>query len=171
MVYSQQTAWFYGGEQAARRSRTTELGWYQALIEARIPFEMVHDRLLDAEHLSQFKTLILPNIAALSDAQCAAAARSSCERGGSLVATFETSLYDEWGVRRKDFGLADLFGRAMSGGPVEGPMQNSYLTLENDAPRAVPSDSGRAWKTRARIINGVCAGRRRAARAVAAIHR
>ena len=31
---------------------------------------MVHDRLLDAEHWRQFRTLILPNIAALSDAQC-----------------------------------------------------------------------------------------------------
>ena len=46
------------------------LGYYQALIEARIPFEMVHDRLLDAAHLGTFKVLILPNIAALSDAQC-----------------------------------------------------------------------------------------------------
>ncbi len=44
---------------------------YQALIEARIPFEMVHDRLLDATHLSPLKTLILPNIAALSDALAA----------------------------------------------------------------------------------------------------
>ena len=55
-----------------RRERVEDhtLGWYQALIEARIPFEMVHDRLLDAAHLAPFKTLILPNIAALSDAQC-----------------------------------------------------------------------------------------------------
>ena len=46
------------------------LGWYQALVESRIPFEMVHDRLLDAEHLAPYQTLILPNLAALSDAQC-----------------------------------------------------------------------------------------------------
>ena len=63
---------------------------------------------------SRFKTLILPNIAALSDAQCRQL-RAFVERGGGLVATYETSLYDEWGVRRKDFGLADLFGVSFAG--------------------------------------------------------
>ena len=94
---------------AGRRSRTTRWAWYQALVEARIPFEMVHDRLLDATHLARFKTLILPNIAALSDEQCRQL-RAFVERGGGLVATYETSLYDEWGAAREDFGLADLFG-------------------------------------------------------------
>ena len=64
-------------------------GWYQALIEARIPFEMVHDGLLDAEHLEPFKCLILPNIAALSDAQCDQL-RTFVERGGSIVASSES---------------------------------------------------------------------------------
>src|SRR5436309_298412 len=45
IVYSQQTAWFVGN-----RIEDHIHGWYQALIEARIPFELVHDRLLDAEH-------------------------------------------------------------------------------------------------------------------------
>jgi hypothetical protein len=34
------------------------LGWCQALVESRISFEMVHDRLLGSAHLRQFKTLI-----------------------------------------------------------------------------------------------------------------
>lgn len=123
LVYSQQTAWFHGN-----RVEDHTLGWYQALIEARMPFDMVHDRLLDAEHLKPFKTLILPSIAALSESQCAQL-RAFVERGGGLVATFETSLYDEWGVKRKDFGLADLFGISWQGGIV-GPLQNSYLHLE-----------------------------------------
>ena len=50
LVYSQQTAWFYGGHGARQKVEDHALGCYQALIEARIPFEMVHDRLLDADH-------------------------------------------------------------------------------------------------------------------------
>ena len=58
---------------AARARETVEnhiLGYYQALIEGRIPFEMVHDRIMDAAAIAPYKVLILPNIAALSEAQC-----------------------------------------------------------------------------------------------------
>jgi len=153
MVYSQQTAWFSGGEQVRERVEDPSLGMYHALIEGRIPFEMVHDRLLDAAHLDRFKTLILPNIAALSEAQCAQL-RDYVKRGGSLIATYETSLYDEWGVKRKDFGLTDLFGVTFQG-RVDGPMHNSYLRLERDAKtsRAHPILDGLDDATR--IINGV----------------
>jgi len=130
MVYSQQTAWFIAGEQARQRVEDPALGVYHALIEGRVPFEMVHDRLLDAAHIDQFKLLVLPNITGLSNAQCQQL-RDYVARGGSLVSTYETSLYDEWGVKRTDFGLADLFGVSFQG-RVEGPMHNSYLRLETD---------------------------------------
>lgn len=152
MVYSQQTATFYGGEKARAKVEDHALGFYQALIEARIPFEMVHDRLLDAEHTQPFRTLILPNIAALSAAQCDQL-KAFVERGGSLVATYETSLYDEWGKRRDDFGLASLFGVSFAGS-IEGPMLNSYLNLEKDSSDHYhPLLSGLEDATR--IINGV----------------
>jgi hypothetical protein len=130
MVYSQQSAWFYGGTEAAAKMQEPEFGFYHALVEARVPFEMVHDRLLDRDHVEQFHTLIFPNIAALSDEQCKQIS-DFVERGGSIIATYETSLYDEWGVPRKDFGLASLFGASYAG-KKEGPMQNSYLKLEKD---------------------------------------
>lgn len=151
MVYSQQTAQFYGRDQARAKVEDHTLGFYQALIESRIPFEMVHDRLLDADHLQNFRVLILPNIAALSDQQCAQL-RAFVQRGGSIVATHETSLYDEWGVRRQDFGLADIFGASFDG-KIEGPMQNSYLTIEKDqAGRYHPILAG--LENAGRIING-----------------
>jgi hypothetical protein len=153
MVYSQQTAMFYGGDRAQAKLEDHTLGFYHALVEGRLPFEMVHDRLLDAAHIDRYRTLILPNIAALSDAQCKQL-REFVERGGSIVATHETSLYDEWGVRRADFGLGDLFGCSFDGG-VEGPIQNSYLNLEKDPASGKMHPLLAGLEDAGRIINGV----------------
>jgi hypothetical protein len=112
---------------------------------------MVHDRLLDAEHVSRFKTLILPNIAALSDGQCEQL-REYVANGGSFIATHETSLYDEWGVKRKNFGLANLFGVNFAG-RFEARMQNAYLRLEHAAARNHPLLKG--LEDTPRIIHGV----------------
>jgi hypothetical protein len=131
LVYSQQTATYYGGDEAHTKVEDPGLGFYQALVEARIPFEMVHDHLLDPEHVRQFCTLILPNIAALSTEQCRQL-EAFVRDGGSLIATYETSLYNEWGVRQPNFGLASLFGVNYAG-KVEGPMKNSYLSLKKDS--------------------------------------
>ena len=129
MVFSEQNR-NYGGEIWQRRSGDHALGMYHALIEDRMPFEMVNDRLLDMEHLKSYKLLVLPNIAGLSTEQCNQLGKF-VESGGSILATFETSLYDEEGNRRLDFGLADLFGVSYDKN-VEGPMQNSYLRLKKD---------------------------------------
>ncbi|HEY9076180.1 MAG TPA: beta-galactosidase trimerization domain-containing protein [Anaerolineaceae bacterium] len=153
MVYSQQTAQFYGGEKAHQKVEDHTLGFYEALIGARLPFEMVHDRLMDAEHLKPFKTLILPNIAALSDEQCEQL-RAFVRQGGSLVATHETSLYDEMGVRRPNFGLADLFGVDYQDGPV-GPQQNAYLAIERDPNTRLFHPLVAGLEDAGRIINGV----------------
>ena len=151
LVFSQQTAWYYGDEHAESEVEDYALGWYQALIESRIQFEMVHDQLLDPAHLVNLKTLILPNVATLSDAQCEQL-RAFVRNGGSLIATYETSLYDEQGKRRKSFALADLFGVDWSG-KSESPMLNSYIRLEHEA---LPHHMIFAGLEDApRIINGV----------------
>jgi hypothetical protein len=129
MVFSEQNP-NYGSKAWQQKSGDHSLGMYHALLENRIPFEMVNTSLLDPEHLKPFKLLVLPNISSLSDAQCDQL-RRFVDGGGSLVATFETSLYDEEGKQRKDFGLNDLLGVSYDQN-VEGPMQNSYLRLKSD---------------------------------------
>ena len=152
LVYSQQTASFYGGERARAKVEDHALGFYQALVEARVPFDMAHDLLLDPAHLAPYRTLILPNIAALSDAQCRQLAQF-VEGGGNLIATHEASLYDEWGRPRRDFGLAALLG-ARYEGRVEQRVQNSYLNVDKDAGSGQFHLLVRGLEDATRIVNG-----------------
>lgn len=142
MVFSQQTAKFH-----SRDVENHALGYYQALIEGRVPFDMVHEELLDPEHISRYRVLILPSIAALSERQCEQL-KQYVNAGGSIVATYQTSLYDEWGAQRKDFGLASLFGVSFAG-KIDTGLHNSYLTIEGKHPLT------RGLEGATRIINGV----------------
>jgi hypothetical protein len=151
MVYSEQTQRFYGGEKHQENPGHHEMGMYHALIEARIPFEMVHEQYLDARHIDPFKVLVLPNIAALSDLQCQKI-RDYVNKGGSLLATFETSLFNELGEKRSDFGLGDVFGVSFNG-RVEGPMKNSYLRCGKENGQYHPVLDG--LQGTSRIINGI----------------
>ena len=131
------------GVRAAQRVTDAQNGYYQALVEARIPFEMADDRQLEPQHISRYRVLVLPDIAALSDKQCQQI-RDYVMAGGRIVATGETSLYDELGKRRANFGLADLFGCDYV--KTDTSVKNSYLTPRHphaltkgleDAPRII----------------------------------
>ena len=153
VVYSEQTDRNYGGKPWQQKSSDHLDGMYHALVESRIPFDMVNDRLLSPDDLSRFKLLILPNIAALSDEQCRQL-QAFVDRGGSLVATFETSLYDEEGKPRSDFGLASLFGVSYAS-KVEGPLRNSYLHLRHDSTNSQTGQILNGLEHTPRIINTI----------------
>ena len=99
-------------------------GIYYALLEGRFFFDLIHEDRLQPERLSKYTAIILPNTALLSDQQCDQL-RAYVKSGGSLLATFETSMYDEHNVRRAEFGLADVFG-IHAAGPVIGTRGNAY---------------------------------------------
>jgi hypothetical protein len=89
-------------------------GMYEILTEARIPFDVVVDTELEPETLAQYSVLILPNVALMSDRQIGQI-KAFAARGGSLLTSFETALYDENGKPRADFGFADLYGMHKAG--------------------------------------------------------
>jgi hypothetical protein len=153
MLFSEQTATYHSGVAAGDRYDDHVLGMYHALVESRVPFDMVHEAFLTPDRIDRYKLLILADAAALSDSQCRAIA-DYAGRGGSVLATFASSLYDEGGKRRADFGLAELFGVAFDG-RVDGPMQNSYLNLDADPTTKARHAVLDGFDAATRIVNGV----------------
>lgn len=89
-------------------------GTERVLLESHIGMKYIPDLDFSLESLRGVKVLILPNTACIS-AEHMDIIRRYVEAGGGIVATYRTSLYDEKGKRREDFGLADLFGVSFSG--------------------------------------------------------
>jgi hypothetical protein len=77
----------------------------QALIQAKVPFDIIFDDQLN--DLSRYRVLVLADQECLSEDQLNLI-RNFVNQGGGLVATEHSSLYTEWRQRRRDFGLKDL---------------------------------------------------------------
>jgi len=108
LVWSQRNIDFYGRDDARRRFELPWRGFTAAMTRARIGYLPVHADLID-EYADQLELLILPDMGVLTDNQCEAIRRFA-DRGGSIIATGQTSLYDEWGRARSEFALADVLG-------------------------------------------------------------
>ena len=124
VVMGQRTHLFYAPPRGALMRQYMD-GMYYALLEGRFLFDFVHEEKLATEDLKKYSALLLPNTALLSDQQCRQL-RAYVDGGGSLLATFETSLYTERNERRADFGLADVLG-IRKAGDIVGTNGNAYL--------------------------------------------
>jgi hypothetical protein len=113
VVIGQRTQLFYKAPHGVSMQQNMDAIYY-ALLEGRFLFDFVHEDRWQLERLKKYSALILPNIALLSDEQCGQL-REYVNQGGSLLATFETSMYTNTNERRKDFGLADVFGIHLAG--------------------------------------------------------
>ncbi|MGH9397957.1 MAG: hypothetical protein ACRD18_14040, partial [Terriglobia bacterium] len=140
VLYPQSTIAFYRSDGARERRLGGELidptdylqGLYYSLLEGRFLFDFIHQENLSSESLKPYRVLLIPNAAYLRDGECEAI-RQYVASGGSVLATFETSRYNEWGERREDFGLSDLFGVNVAG-EVIGPCENSYMHIDQTHP-------------------------------------
>ena len=108
VVWSQGNTTWYGRDDSRLMVDLPWRGIMQALVRARIPFIPVHADHIERES-ENLKTLILPNFGAMTDNQVASV-RRFVEQGGNLFSTGESSLYNQYGDRRTDFALADLYG-------------------------------------------------------------
>ncbi|HEV3118654.1 MAG TPA: alpha-amylase family protein [Gemmataceae bacterium] len=141
LLVSEQTRQFYAYKDIQERFLPHVFGAFRAAMEEHLPLCIINDWDLDPATLGKYAVLVLPNAAALSNKQIEAI-RAYVQAGGGLVATAETSLCDELGRPRRDFGLADVFGVSYQGRP-KAPQTRPEL----DANFAVSIDEN-YWKQR-----------------------
>ncbi|MGI4732567.1 MAG: alpha-amylase family protein [Janthinobacterium lividum] len=120
-------------------------GLYAILLEARVPFDLLTAENLTRAKLARYSTVLLPNVAILTDAQLGLISEF-VGNGGSLMSSFETGLYDVNGKLRADFAFGRMFGmrragdRASSHQPLPGntdpypPTFASYHRIEAPHP-------------------------------------
>jgi len=117
-------------EEITQRVAWPRGGITRALIETHLPFDVLSEHNLTAQTLAQYKVFILPNNRCVP-ARIASLINDYVKNGGSLVATFETSLYDSLGKKKSDFDLAALFGASyLSSAPI-GPSRIAYSSQKH----------------------------------------
>jgi beta-galactosidase GanA len=67
ILYSRYSQDNYGKGKPYERYVNAVRGYYNALLEAHIPFDVLSDKFIDAKKLEQYQVLVLPNATCLSD--------------------------------------------------------------------------------------------------------
>jgi hypothetical protein len=124
LLMSDNTRTFYGRDpgRVEERYMASVLGTFRACVEEHLPVTVINDWNLNPADLSKFKVLILPNAACLDDRQVKAI-DEFVKAGGGLVASLDTSLFDEFGTPRNNFALADVLGVDYRGLPPVAPLK------------------------------------------------
>jgi hypothetical protein len=111
LVMSDNTRNFYGRSagHVEERYMANVFGAFRAAVEEHLRVAVVNDWNLNAADLARYKVLILANTACLDDGQVVGVEQYVRE-GGGLVASLDTSLFDEFGNPRDSFALARVQG-------------------------------------------------------------
>jgi hypothetical protein len=130
LVMSDNTRNFYGRSagKVEERYMAAVFGAFRTAVEEHLPVAVVNDWNLTPADLARYKVVVLPNTACLDDAQVAALTEY-VRNGGGLVASLDTSLFDEFGTPRKNFALGEAFGVDYRGLPDSKPAAKEELDV------------------------------------------
>ncbi|HZC43185.1 MAG TPA: hypothetical protein VE195_03360 [Acidobacteriaceae bacterium] len=99
----------------------------QALIQARVPFQLIFDEHLGDLSPTLCRVLILPDSECLSDDQLALI-RKFVAAGGGLIATEQAGLYDGWRRLRTKPGLLGLVDNQAPAAAYQEEVQNTLVS-------------------------------------------
>lgn len=114
LVYSRHSLDNFGHKDPAERYLDHFRGAYNAMMDQRIPFDILSGHRLTLEALKKYRAIVLPNAACLSDTACAMI-EAYVRDGGHLVTTYLTGDFDETGKVREEPLLARLAGAKQTG--------------------------------------------------------
>lgn len=118
LVFSWATRKYYG---AGANDHWLEefVGWARLLIEEHLPYDILAaESTISVDDIAKYDLIVLPNTANLSNTFCSLL-RDYVSKGGRILATAESSLWDDEGGKRSEFELSDILGIS-SKGCVEG---------------------------------------------------
>ncbi|MBD0289234.1 MAG: beta-galactosidase trimerization domain-containing protein, partial [Flavisolibacter sp.] len=140
IYYSRPTRLSYHKKSVEGEEFGTEIrGFENVLMENHIPNDFILDDQLSEERLKKYKVVILPNVRCMSDKEVEVL-KNYVRNGGNIIATYSTSLYDEEGKERKDYGLSELFGVHYAG-KRENTRRDNYQYILNKKHPIVAPDS------------------------------
>lgn len=149
LVLSDNTRNFYGRSPGVVEERymANVLGVFRAALEEHLPLAVINDWNLNTEDLSRYKVLILANTACLDNRQVAAI-EQYIRGGGGLVATVDTSLFDEFGDPRPNFALAGVLGVNYRGLPTQAG--GKQLEIDGNFAKSIGPDY---WEKRKNVFD------------------
>ena len=119
-------------------------GISEALYHSQQQYSAIFDEDMTLDELKEYKTILLVGMERMSDKQIDAI-KEYVKQGGGLVATYRSSLYDENGNQRDDFGLKDLFKASFKGlkGPVHEHGFGPRIYFEMNKDHTITKDLGK----------------------------
>lgn len=128
LVYSRRTLDYAGGADPDAGYLDAFRGAYNALMDDRMPFDVLSDKALTAAKLARYRAVLLPNLACLSD-DAARELEAYVHAGGHLVATYRAGFANEWGDARTEPWIASLLGARYTG-RTRRDLKAAYAAIE-----------------------------------------
>ena len=131
LIYSRKTQDKFGDDNPIKDNYCTNFRGYElALLEAHMSYDIIPDTSISLEILKKYKCIILPNLGYISD-ELAQILTIYVKNGGGLIATFETSLYNEKWEKLNNFKLSKIFDVDYLG-INRGPLPYSYQLIREN---------------------------------------